>query len=147
MNSENILFQCDLCDGDVCLAKSSDRYHEYKYGIHLPIPSDLELATCKDCKEIYLNTDDAILLEPIMKQRYKKYCKRFVDSILSTKQFSTLTIRQLSLALGCSFDYLKKAIDEESSEELSLTELRLLQCFEIYPNLLLSNILKLYRHN
>ena len=57
------LFDCDLCGGSVELVAMTGRSRELRAGVVFGVPESVLIATCRECGETYLTTDQAERLE------------------------------------------------------------------------------------
>jgi transcriptional regulator with XRE-family HTH domain len=122
------LFDCDLCGGPVELVAVPGRTREFRTGVVLEVPATFPIATCRDCGETYLTTEEAERLEAALSNQLAADCQKLVATIHDRTGF---TQKQVEAVCGVTPTYLSHVL--AGRKQPSATLLRLLECFALHP--------------
>lgn len=122
------LFDCDRCGGRVELVAVPGRRREFRTGMMLDVPESFPIATCRQCGETYLTTEEAERLEAVLADQLATECQKLVATIQARTGF---TQKQIEAVCGVTPTYLSHVL--AGRKQPSATLLRLLECFAVHP--------------
>ena len=126
--------KCEVCGvGSVRRTARAGRTHEYRRGLELPVPADVQLDECDHCGEIYLDETDAEALHGALRGPYLEWQKTEIAALVEriTDALPGIMQREIERALGVTGTYLSHLL--AGRKEASRTLLTLLEEFALHP--------------
>lgn len=126
--TDEALFDCYECGKAVRMTPGGPGEYEYRPGIRLAIPPDVELPTCEGCGEMYLDDDEVERRANAMRPVYAEYCRGLVTTICTQ---AGVTRRELAQCVDVDRTYISHVVSGTKRPSLALV--RLLQVLARHP--------------
>jgi hypothetical protein len=111
------IMRCALCGGSVVLIARPGRTSAHRNLSALEVPATLELPTCADCGEEYLDSGASAALNEALENAYQEVLRKLISKTISDLGPKVPKYR-LERLLGLSRGYLSKLPEKNTSAAL-----------------------------